>query len=360
MLPNDEKVPPIVQVNHGVIHLSAGEGIDLKLPADGGAGRVVSLCEYAEDVAGGVGVDPDDDALAGAVDGHVRKESPRGGVAVDQESVTVGGSVAVVPPRVDVRPRVRVVPHRPGDEEVSRVADPRGDVSPDGGDQELPPVGAAVGGVPLAVYLEGPARLMIPLPHDDELARPRHRDVGVLLVPGRDGIDAELPALRRATGIVSLRIDAGFRSVLAIAVPDDHEVARIVHRDPGTLLVAGRVGVDLKLLAPWRSVGIVHLGEYACAVAVLVLTGPGDHEVALAVRRPAPVRPRPVGRCRRGPRTSAPGWTTPRNSRSPRRFASRRRPVRWCCTGAPLPGRRNAERAHAGQMWSSTARSRRQ
>src|SRR5262249_2097095 len=96
-------------------------------------------------------------------------------------------------------------------------------------------------------------------------------------------VDGELPAERRARARIALPEDAVAAAILAVAVPDHHEVARAVGAHLGIALVGRGVVVHLEPPAERRARAREALAGDACAVAVAVAQ-PHHHEV-----------PRPVG-----------------------------------------------------------------
>src|SRR5205085_2365578 len=106
---------------------------------------------------------------------------------------------------------------------------------------------------------------------------------GIGLIPGRMRVDLELAPLLGAATLVKLPEDTTAVAVLAITRPGNHEVAVQVHGDGGRGLVAGARGVDPEFAALLVATHIESLAKDAPAAAVLASTGPGDHEVAVAV-----------------------------------------------------------------------------
>src|SRR5262249_27937335 len=123
----------------------------------------------------------------------------------------------------------------------------------------------------------------------------RQRHVGLRLVAGGEGVGLELVAQRRAGGAVLPGVHAPAGAVLAVALPDDDEVAARIHGHAGEMLVASRGRVDLELVAARRAVRGEAAGEDAPAIAILTVTRPGDHEVAQRIHRHARIRLLPGG-----------------------------------------------------------------
>src|SRR5262249_35779611 len=121
------------------------------------------------------------------------------------------------------------------------------------------------------------------LPGDDEVPRLVQRHTRKALWVGGVGIDLELAALDRSRRIVTLPENAKAAAVLAIAVPDDDEVPRLVHCHTGSFLVAGGVGIALELAALHHSRRIVTLPKNASLAAVLGIAFPDNDEVARRV-----------------------------------------------------------------------------
>src|SRR6185503_9241616 len=111
---------------------------------------------------------------------------------------------------------------------------------------ELGAVGRSAGGVTLRVHAV--LRAVLPaLPGDDEVAVVVHRHArGALHVAGKR-VDLELAALRDARRVVAPRVDAVDRSVLPAAGPGDDEVAHAVGGDGGVVLLERGKGVDAEL-----------------------------------------------------------------------------------------------------------------
>src|SRR5574340_767652 len=121
------------------------------------------------------------------------------------------------------------------------------------------------------------------IPCDDEPARGIHRGRRMALGGGGDAVHLELRSLRRAGGVVALRVDARARPVLTLALPDDEESARGIHGHGGTGLVARAVCVDLELITRGLPCRIEAPCEYPVAAAVLAVAHPDDQEVAPGV-----------------------------------------------------------------------------
>ena len=83
-------------------------------------------------------------------------------------------------------------------------------------------------------------------------------------------VDEEFAPLTHARGIVPLSEDGHAAAVLMISRPGDHEVAGIVHRYRRIFLVAGGRGVHQELAANLVPVGVEQLGVDPLAGPVLV------------------------------------------------------------------------------------------
>ena len=120
-------------------------------------------------------------------------------------------------------------------------------------------------------------------PCDDENAVVVHADVRILLEVLRRLVDAELAALRGAAAVVPLGIDSPSAAVLAIALPGNHKVAGVVHGNGRILLVVTLLRVHAELAAKAVRRRAVSLGINAPRIRVLVVAGPGNHEVARGI-----------------------------------------------------------------------------
>ena len=141
------------------------------------------------------------------------------------------------------------------------------------------------------------AVLILAVPDDEETARGVHRHVGLALVALRGRVHQEFVARDRAVRVETTRINARHVSVLIGTGPDDHKIAVLVHGNAGEVLIAGRVLIDAKLAALGSAGGAVASGVDPIAAAVLQQARPGDHEIAVLVHGNRGKRLRTV--CRR-------------------------------------------------------------
>ena len=151
-------------------------------------------------------------------------------------------------------------------------------------DPELRPGRSAGSVVALAEHALHRAVLADASPDHDEVSEAIGGDVRGGLMIRREAVDAELRAHRRAGAREALAEDASGRTVLQIALPDDDEVAGGVGGDRGPDLEIGRVRVDPELRAHGIAGDIVALAEDAIAGSVLWVALPDNHELARGVR----------------------------------------------------------------------------
>ena len=103
------------------------------------------------------------------------------------------------------------------------------------------------------------------------------------LLVERIGAGAELTAELCARGGEPLAENAPHVAVLLVAGPDDDEVADRIHGHVGVLLTTYRGRVDQEFVADRHALDVETSGEDAVQVAVLSVAGPGDDEVAVGV-----------------------------------------------------------------------------
>src|SRR5207249_118905 len=120
-------------------------------------------------------------------------------------------------------------------------------------------------------------------PGDEEVAVVIDRDARMLLVAGRGRVGPEFAALALGIVVKALAVGSPAASVLALAGPDNHEVAAIVHAHHGIALVAEGERVDPELAALGRAVVVILPRVDAPTAAVLALAGPRDDEVTIVV-----------------------------------------------------------------------------
>ena len=105
------------------------------------------------------------------------------------------------------------------------------------------------------------------------------------MIAGGRGIDEEFSPLTHAGGIVTLSVDGHAAAVLVISRPGDDEVAGRVHRHRWIFLVAGGRGVHQELAADVIAVGVEALGVDPLARPVLIGALPGYHVAAVSGHR---------------------------------------------------------------------------
>lgn len=193
----------------------------------------------------------------------------------------------------------RVAEALPHDEEVSARADRnrRGSLEARGfgGHSQLV---AQTGGARIEALGEHVGRVVrgAALPSDHEAAARIGCDGRPLLVARRVGVDLEVVAQRHGARIEVPRDHACAASVLgwtvgALTAPHDHEATAAIAGDPGTALIARRVGVHLELAADRRTRAVVALAEDARAAPVSSLVRvvrararPDHHEISCRPR----------------------------------------------------------------------------
>src|SRR5262249_24233113 len=129
------------------------------------------------------------------------------------------------------------------------------------------------------------AVLAVALPDDREIAGRVGGGRRAALASSGKRVDTEFAALEGARGAVALGVDAVAGAVLGGALPGDHEIAGPAHRHRGRGLRAGRERVGAELYTLGDAAGAEALRVDAGAVAVLGGALPGNGEVAGLVDR---------------------------------------------------------------------------
>ena len=150
-------------------------------------------------------------------------------------------------------------------------------------------------GIAAAVSRRSADPLAPVLPGDDKAAIRQGGDLGISLMAGSRGVDQALGADGRTAVVEDLRLDGETAAVtrcatdaLAQVLPGDDKTAVRQGGDPGTVLMAGRRGVDEDLGADGRATVVEDLRLDGCAAGVsrraadpLAVVFPGDNKAAI-------------------------------------------------------------------------------
>ncbi|NGX62598.1 MAG: hypothetical protein K940chlam9_02097 [Chlamydiae bacterium] len=150
-----------------------------------------------------------------------------------------------------------------------------------GVDLELYPTFHSTAIIPLPVDAIEIPILAIASPSDDKATIIEGCYAWVYLVACRVGVDLELYPTFHSTAIIPLPVDAIEIPILAIAFPSDDKATIIEGCYAWPILVACRVGVDLKLYPTFHSAASIPLPVDAIGISILDIALPSDDKATI-------------------------------------------------------------------------------
>ncbi|NGX62504.1 MAG: hypothetical protein K940chlam9_02003 [Chlamydiae bacterium] len=202
------------------------------------------------------------------------------GVGVDLELYPTFHSAAIIPLPVDAIVISILEIALPSDDKATII---------EGYYAWVPLVACGVG-VDLELYLTFHSAAIIPLPVDaieiSILARASPSDDKAPIIEGcyawevlvacRVGVDLKFYPTFHSAAIIPLPVDTAATPILAIAVPSDDKAPIIEGRYACSPLVACRVGVDLELYSTFHPTAIIPLPVDTAATPILAIALPSD------------------------------------------------------------------------------------